>query len=84
MQQHQIRKVENGNIECPCCETAGVTVRTKPAINFQKDRSYRCNDCGHWWELDDDGDRVTKKPGIITGGKNPIDYDRELGVVPDN
>jgi len=62
-------------------------VREGPAVQFQTPRSYKCPDCDVEYTVDGENDcidEIITHPTPTDSSKNPIDHDRELGVVPDN
>lgn len=63
MQQSQRRTTHNENMLCRRCDTKGMLVHSGPVVQFQTERSYECEDCGHHYKLND-GEEVV----IVQGG----------------
>jgi transposase-like protein len=80
-------ETENNNMTCSICGTDTMIVRTGSTVQFQTERSYKCPDCGVEYTYngeEDCIDEIKRESDKAKPTKNPIDHDKELGVVPDN
>ena len=73
----------NENMSCSFCGEPELIVREEQSAALTPDYSYKCEDCGAWYTVDDGGiDEFKTEPTVDTEPKTPMDMDREVGAAP--